>query len=323
MVQQFIPFSGKRLSKNYQKLSFPPPQSINISILSLDKMPYQKVFRLDDTVEDEYDNIFIPEEELERLSQEGIEHYLVYFTRHNRYTLLTDFPKKGEYEKVFTGSSITGPLEEDPGEDDDEETEYPARETVVRAIPVEEMPGDDKFEKVEYLKYGLRREHEYISALRATYLSDINRELIKAIGREALQALGHYGIKVEQYEKDEEGGENGGDEKAAGPFWAVYSEPFEPAQALITFEYSEPTNSAGKSTGKSPYPRLELKAFGPEGSSAVVLKKLGLDRLHRAFSSLESRKLGVEELLRKGLQYNLRQEEVELGEVREEERVIL
>ncbi len=284
---------------------------------------YQKVFRLDYTVEDEYDTLFIPEEELERLSQETREHYLVYFTRHNRYTLLTDFPRKGEYEKVFTGSSITGPLEEDPGEDDEEETEYPTIETVVRAIPVEEMPNDDQFEKVEYLKYGLRREQEYISALRATYLSDINRELIKAIGREALQALGHYGIKVEKYEADEDDREHGGDEEAAGPFWAVYSEPFELAQALITLEYSEPTNSAGKSTGKSPYPRLELKAFGPEGSTATILKKLGLDKLYRAFSSPESRKLGVKELLRKGFQYNLRLEEVELNEVREEERVIL
>ncbi len=257
-------------------------------------MTYQRVYVLDDLLEDDKGRTFLSKEVMKKLSQRGQEYNLVYFTRRNGYTVIDDFPVKGEELELLTRSTLEGPLEEEP-EEDDQDLYSPAVEAFFRCIPADEMP--DEFVPIEYREYSIRSDEDFQRHLQRFYLNSINRELIKKVGREALQTLEYRRLTVHREERE--------------PQWYVYSEFFD--ETVLSFEYSE--------TG--PYPLAELKMFGAKDTTLPVLKKLGLSRLLSAFTCSASKRLGVHDSLQQGFSYDLPLDEVNIERMDEEERIIL
>ncbi len=249
-------------------------------------MPYERLLRVNENLIQSFQSgKFIKKDDAEAFVPKE-EYAVLHFVRRGNYTVLYDFPVKGDFKRVSPQSIIEGPLEQAPQISERNSFER-ITDTETRVIPVHKIP--DRFTPVELLEYGTALDTQrrwYIDHMfGAQSLSKLPLEELSLIGEQALRNL----------------------RERATPRLIEIPTPTIPGTEtkLSTYVANVGKTSLELTIGMGNfyrfYPTAYLKVFGEVETTSRWIKELGLDRLNQVFKTKFDQEMGLENSLRKGL----------------------
>ena len=224
-----------------------------------------------------------------------------FFVRNAQYTVLSDFPVKGDFKRVSPHSIIEGPVGSVP-QISERNTFDRITDVETRVILVDKILSS--FTPIELREYGPIMNVErrrYIDFMYGSEAVEENRlpltELTK-LGEDVLQRL-----------------------QKIAPTPVVGESTF--ASHTVRDDQCVLELTVGMGKTYRHYPTVYLKAFGPAEVTSHYLKQLGLERLNDLFKTKDAQEVGIENSLRRGLAYDLSFEGINLDKIENQENIIL
>ncbi|MEK6951085.1 MAG: hypothetical protein AABX13_05170 [Nanoarchaeota archaeon] len=262
-------------------------------------MPFKTIYKVQPVLDEDNDQYcqdtfcFVEKERLQQALRSKEEYFLAYFLRTSRYQLFRDLPWEGHNQRVFRGSIVEGPREEEPVLPESKPKSRQL-ETIAKPILKQEFPS--QFQRLELLEYGLqvRRPNSPFDH----YTNNIDYPQFEQLSREAVRRAQALGQKVAAWGIARE---EAGEEKGASSYFGCLRQVND---HLLSISYKEWGSKSDSDRD------LELRILGlepgPGPTGEELIQALNLQELGQVIKDKDPRKRGLYlcNSLRQGLAYN-------------------